>query len=159
MFLFDTYWTEILRELLPWALTLFKTASFLGSEYFFIAVIAIVYWTIDKQAAKRAVILLLFSSATNYWLKIILQNPRPPQSNWLPNTSASNYSLPSGHTQNSATIWGWLGLKTKDNRRIIYVAIIMLVSFSRIYLGVHWLGDIVLGWLIGVITLGTYMIY
>lgn len=37
--------------------------------------------------------------------------------------------------------------------------IILLVSFSRIYIGVHWLGDIILGWLISVITLGLYQIY
>jgi membrane-associated phospholipid phosphatase len=160
MSLFDLYWTEFLRDLLPWASSLFITASFLGSEYFFLVLIAIGYWTWDKQASKRVILLLLFSSVTNYWLKITLKKPRPPTSNWLPGTTASNYGPPSGHAQNSVTIWGWLGFQSRDKwRRFLYLLIILLVSFSRIYIGVHWLGDVLLGWIVGSVILGLYSVY
>ena len=129
MSLFNTYWTELLRNTLPWASPIFKTASFLGSEYFLVAIIAVGYWTINKQRSKQVALLLLISSATNCLLKGIIKYPRPPNSNWLQGTTASNYGLPSGHTQNSTTIWGWLGIKTKDNWiRLVYLMVILLVS-------------------------------
>jgi membrane-associated phospholipid phosphatase len=150
MSLFSVYWTTLLREMLPWAATLFILASFTGSEFFFLAVIAVGYWAVDKQLSKQVAILLLFSSVSNYWLKSIIRNPRPPQSNWLPGVSASNYSLPSGHSQSSTVFWGWVGVSvTKKYVQVSLFALIILVGVSRVYLGVHWLGDVLSGWLIG----------
>jgi len=148
--LFDPYWTQALRSLLPWATPLFTAISALGNDYFYVALIATGYWTTDKRSSTKAALLLLLSSVTNYWLKITLKNPRPPPTNWLPGTTAINYSFPSGHAQSSATIYGWLGLKDEDTRkRALLVILILLIGLSRIYIGVHWLGDILLGWAVG----------
>ena len=150
MHLFDPHWTQALRGLLPWAAPLFTAVSALGNEYFYVALIATGYWTADKRRSTRAALLLLACSATNYWLKITLRSPRPPPSNWLPGATTSNYGLPSGHAQSSATIYGWLGLKTKDPlKRALTALLILLIGLSRIYIGVHWPGDILLGWAVG----------
>jgi membrane-associated phospholipid phosphatase len=152
--LFSTYWTEILRKLLPWAVIISRILSFFGSEYFFVAIIAIGYWAVDKNSSKKAALLLLFSSITNYWLKITIRNPRPLPSNWLPGITASNYSLPSGHAQNSTTFWGWFGMKTEAKwKKVLYIGIIFLVGLSRIYMGVHWLVDVIVGWITGFVLL------
>ena len=160
MSLFSTYWTDLLREALPWAGGFFIALSFMGSEYFLVAVIAVGYWVVDKRLSKRAAFLLLIAAISNYWLKILIRNPRPPPSNWLPGVSASNYSLPSGHAQSSTVIWGWVGIRRREALiRIVLIMLILLVGVSRVYLGVHWLGDVVFGWLVGALILGLVQRY
>jgi membrane-associated phospholipid phosphatase len=154
MSLFDAFWTEALREAFPWAAPLFSAVTQLGSANFYVVMIAIGYWTLDKRSSRRAALLLLASSYTNYWLKISLGNPRPPSSNWLPGIEATNYSLPSGHAQTSTTIWGWLSLKTgKAWVWGLSLALILIIGLSRVYIGVHWLGDVMLGWVVGAVLL------
>jgi membrane-associated phospholipid phosphatase len=154
MSFFNAFWTEALRGSMPWAAPFFSAVTLLGSANFYVALIAIGYWTWDKGSSRRAALLLLASSYANYWLKVSLRNPRPPTSNWLPGTEASNYSFPSGHAQSSTTVWGWISLKG----RMAWIwglsmAIILLVGLSRVYIGVHWMGDILLGWSVGAVLL------
>jgi len=154
MFLFDTFWTEAFRSLMPWAELFFRVITELGSDYFYVALIAIGFWAVDKRASILTAFVLIVSVVSNYWLKVTFRNPRPPSTNWLPGADASNYSLPSGHAQNSATLWGWLGIKIKTWWMGVLSAVLMvLIGLSRIYIGVHWLGDVLLGWAVGLLLL------
>jgi hypothetical protein len=96
---------------------------------------------------------LIASIVSNYWLKIIFKNPRPPITNWLSGVNVSNYSLPSGHAQNSMVVWGWIGLKRSWWTGVLSIVLIGLIGLSRIYIGVHWFGDVVAGWAVGFILL------
>jgi membrane-associated phospholipid phosphatase len=150
MTLFTPDITEALRSALPWAGDLFRIVTELGSDLFFMAIIALIFWAVDKRFAVTAALVLIVGAVSNFWLKTLFAHPRPPQSLWLSGVSASNYSLPSGHAQTAAVLWGWLALKLR--RRwfaVLAVAIIILVGISRVYLGVHWPGDVLAGWLIG----------
>jgi hypothetical protein len=52
------------------------------------------------------------------------------------------------------TIWGWLGIKIKTWwLRTLSMVLIGLIGLSRVYIGVHWLGDVVAGWAIGFLLL------
>jgi membrane-associated phospholipid phosphatase len=139
---------------MPWAELFFRGVTVLGSEYFYVVLVAIWFWAVDKRGAILAVFVLIVSFVSNYWLKIIFKNPRPPVTNWLSGVNVSSYSLPSGHAQNSVVIWGWIGLKS---RRwwigALSVTLIGLIGASRVYIGVHWLGDIVAGWAVGILLL------
>jgi membrane-associated phospholipid phosphatase len=139
---------------MPWAELLFRGISELGSDFFYMILIAVGFWVVDKRAAILTAFVLLASSTSNYLLKITFKVPRPPTTNWVSGVLASNYSLPSGHAQNSMTVWGWLGIKIKTWwLRTLSVVLIGLIGISRVYLGVHWLGDVVAGWLVGCIIL------
>lgn len=154
MFLFDIYWTDALRLLMPWSELFFKVVTIMGSDYFYITLIAIDYWIINKRASILTTYVLIISVVSNYWLKIIIRHPRPPVTNWLPGVDAVNYSLPSGHSQSSVVFWGWLGVKIKTWwMGFLSASLIVLVGLSRIYIGVHWLGDVVLGWAVGLLLL------
>ena len=139
---------------MPWAELFFRGVTVLGSEYFYVVLIAIWFWAVDKRGSILAVFVLIVSFVSNYWLKIIFKNPRPPVTNWLSGVHASNYSLPSAHAQNSVVIWGWVGLKSRSWwMGVLSLALIGLVGLSRVYIGVHWLGDVVAGWAVGILIL------
>ncbi len=65
------------------------------------------------------------------------------------------YGFPSGHTSMAVAIWGttaWLFQPIWI--RLICLLLIVLVPFSRIYLGVHFLADVLGGYLIGIVLFG-----
>jgi hypothetical protein len=139
---------------MPWAELFFRGITELGSDFFYMILIAVGFWVVDKRATILTAFVLVASSTSNYWLKITFKVPRPPVTNWLPGVRVSNYSLPSGHAQNSMALWGWLGIKIKTLwLRTLSVVLIGLIGLSRVYIGVHWLGDIVAGWFIGFLIL------
>ena len=66
---------------------------------------------------------------------------------------AYGYSFPSGHTAQAASVYGGLAMKYGKNLYIIFlfVLMILLVGFSRLWLGVHTPQDVVTGLVIGII--------
>jgi hypothetical protein len=135
---------------MPWAGAFFAIMSELGFETFYIVLILIGYWSYHKRESMLTAFVLMTSTVSYYWLKFVIANPRPAQSFWYPGVEATNYSTPSGHAQNAATIWGWFALRIR--KVWIYplaIVMVVLIGLSRVYLGVHYLGDVLLGWGIG----------
>ncbi|MCL2522367.1 MAG: phosphatase PAP2 family protein [Erysipelotrichales bacterium] len=96
---------------------------------------------------------LLASAATNQILKNIFRRERHPGFNLI---ETSGFSFPSGHTQNSTVFFVMLILLLfyafGIRKKIIFIAIAtipFIVGISRIYLGAHYLGDIIASFLIG----------
>ncbi|MBQ2071171.1 MAG: phosphatase PAP2 family protein, partial [Oscillospiraceae bacterium] len=70
-------------------------------------------------------------------------------------TTATGYSFPSGHTMNASTVYGG-GVVRKDLPRVLRFMLgllILLVAFSRIYLGVHTPQDILVGIVAGILVM------
>jgi len=150
---FDPGLTNVLRDALPGLGDIFLIITEFGSELVFIGVLLTIYWAVNKKEAILATYLLAFAFITNYWLKVIIAHERPPASNWYPGADAPNYSTPSGHSQLSASLYGWFTIKVRKWwMALVAVVLTGLVGISRIYLGVHFLGDVLLGWGVGIIT-------
>ncbi|MFY4776868.1 phosphatase PAP2 family protein [Metabacillus sp. RGM 3146] len=112
---------------------------------------------------KRKVIESIFLSAAfitvrllNWILKGLYERLRP---SFHPLVHESTYSFPSGHAMNSTVFYSFLcfliikmsPLSETANRAIaVFTALfILLIGFTRIYLGVHYLTDVLAGFAVG----------
>lgn len=109
-------------------------------------------WKIGVPAAAAAV----FSALFNQLLKQIFMRERPDAAVWL--IAESGYSFPSGHSTVSAAlavVFIWAATRfihTPWQRRLCIMAACffpVLIGLSRVYLGVHYAGDVLGGWLSG----------
>jgi hypothetical protein len=100
---------------------------------------------------------LIISAWTNVFLKSLFAQVRPfvldPSVGLI---AASGYTMPSAHAQLAVSFWipaaFWLSTVCPRWRRAIWttaLSIILLISFSRVYLGVHFPTDIFAGWITG----------
>ncbi|ANZ16168.1 membrane-associated phospholipid phosphatase [Streptomyces noursei ATCC 11455] len=106
------------------------------------------------RAAACAVLVLAAGQAVRYGLMALLARPRPPLADWA--AQASGHSFPSGHATISALAagllaWGVLH-RTRPGTGRPWCALLALwavgVGLTRVYLGVHWAGDVLAGWLL-----------
>jgi hypothetical protein len=73
--------------------------------------------------------------------------------------SETSFGLPSGHAQNAVAIWGGLALWLKNRWGwVISGVIILLISLSRLYLGVHFPTDVLGGWILGGLLIWGYTV-
>jgi membrane-associated phospholipid phosphatase len=133
---------------------LFELITMFGEEMIMILVLGLVYWSIKKDAGKRLAIIVFISMGINSLLKVMISRLRPFQVdssivNLRPETSQS-YSMPSGHTQSSSTLFfGLASLFKKKSLWVFAITITVLVGISRMYIGVHYLSDVIVGGLLG----------
>jgi glycerophosphoryl diester phosphodiesterase len=133
----------------------------LGDQVFYFAALPALYWCVDKKTAVSIGAVFLVSTILNAIVKQVYLNPRPNPDllaapiRELYNTYApKSPGFPSGHTQGAAAFWGAAMIFTRNKIVIaIGAALIILVPYSRLYLGVHYPGDVLGGYLLGGITL------
>jgi membrane-associated phospholipid phosphatase len=104
---------------------------------------------------------LLAGAAAGAWVvqvavKQLVERPRPPAG--LALSHATGFAFPSGHATDAAAVYGMLAvLLARSGRPAARVAawagaaaLVALVGLSRLYLGVHWLSDVVAGAALGI---------
>lgn len=137
----------------PFLDDLFVLLSFLGSEPVYIFLLAFIFWNVDKRFGFRLAVLFLFSMALNSWLKNVFKFQRPIGQEGIRSiytSSAPGYSFPSGHSHGVATFYPYLWRKYPQNAwKVFGILMILGIGFSRLYLGVHWPGDVFMGWGLG----------
>lgn len=126
---------------------LFKFITLLGNKEFYILVLPLFFWLWDKDKAVKLLFILLPSVLINFYLKETFQTARPVGVAMI---EQGGFSFPSGHAQGSTTLWLMLALMVRQRwMTILAAAMIILVSISRVYLGVHYPIDVIGGGLIG----------
>jgi membrane-associated phospholipid phosphatase len=103
------------------------------------------------------VVLAMLGAVTlNYIIKLAVARTRPPSLFWA--IPANGWSFPSGHATESAAVYGTLsnlsaGTQSRPGVKILTyamgIAAPLLIGISRVYLGVHWPTDVVVGWALG----------
>lgn len=127
--------------------------SFLGTQYFQIILFAWIYWCFDQKTAIRLGMTLIAGNGLNVALKWIFHAPRPYWINTAvkPLSTESSFGIPSGHAMMSSIFYGRIALWLKKKWLTIFiVSIIFLIGLSRLYLGVHFLSDVIAGVAFGI---------
>lgn len=154
------YWENVLVQ----AFFLFITEA--GTPIFYIVLVGIFYFALDKKFGKRLSFIVIISSFVNITIKEIIQDPRPSTNESRASErgyAEDGYGFPSGHTQVTLTTWGYTANEYKDKAEpsflipILISGFIFLIAISRIIIGVHDLQDIVGGALIGIGFLLVYL--
>lgn len=142
----------------PFLTKLLSALTYFGGETMFIVASIIVFWCINKKCGYYMLTVGFAGTIINQFLKLWFRIPRP----WVkdPNftivesarAEATGYSFPSGHTQNAFATLGAPATYTKNKAlKYILFALLILVPFSRMYLGVHTPLDIGVAFVIGLI--------
>ncbi|MDO4436994.1 MAG: phosphatase PAP2 family protein [Coriobacteriaceae bacterium] len=117
-----------------------------------------------KRLTRFCAINLVLSTVLNQVLKFIIQRPRPDAALHL--VDIGGFSFPSGHSMAAMSFFGlliWLVWRyhEKGPRRTALVAsfaaIIVLIGFSRVYLGVHYVSDVLGGFLVSLAWIALYI--
>ncbi len=143
---------EFFQSLGGWMQTPMLAITALGYEEFFVLLLPTLYWCFDQMIGFRVGLMLLLGNTFNNFFKFLFHTPRPY---WVSESVRSlshetSFGLPSGHAQIAATVWGWLAVEVRKRWfRIAALVVILLIGLSRIYLGVHFLSDVLLGWILG----------
>ncbi len=151
---------QTIQSLGAWLEAPMKFFSFLGAEDFFLIFLPLVYWAIDASLGIRIGIILLTGTSINSYFKMALHGPRPY---WVSAdvrglASETSFGIPSGHAQIATGLWGMLAAYYRKTWVwIAAIALIFFIGFSRMYLGVHFLHDVLLGWALGLITLWAFV--
>ncbi len=142
----------------PFLDTFFGAVTHVGDETVFMALAIIIFWCVSKRQGYFLFAVGFFGTVINQFLKITCRIPRPwvldPEFSIVESAreAASGYSFPSGHTQN---VVGTLGVIAVSNRqkwvRILCGIFLVLVPFSRMYLGVHTPKDVLVSVLIAIV--------
>jgi len=133
----------------PFLDTLIGLITMLGEETIGIVLLCLIFWCINKKFAYVIGVSFLLSGLTVQGMKICFRIDRPWDIDSTFNAvesakaKATGYSFPSGHTQSATAFYGALGSQLKPMVfKIILFSIPFLVAFSRLYLGVHTLLDV-----------------
>ena len=144
---------EILRALetirTPFLDVLITWITRLGEEMILIVVFCVIFWCICKRRAYVIGIVFFFTAIIVQGMKITFRVDRP----WVYDPTfptvtgaegtATSYAFPSGHTQAAAAYLIPLGIFLKSKvLKFIMFTLAILVAFSRMYLGVHFLSDV-----------------
>ena len=148
----------------PFLDTLMGLVTNLGGEAVFIVAAIVVFWCLSKSCGYYMMTVGFAGTIINQFLKLWFRIPRP----WVkdPNftivesarAEATGYSFPSGHTQNAFAVFGSPARFFKNTAlRIIFIFLIALTAFSRMYVGVHTPLDVGVSLIVG--TILVFVIY
>lgn len=153
------YFLQNIRQSAPNAVSdFFMGVTVIGESLFSITFMALIYWCINKKYGELIVLSCTFGYLINQLMKLVFCIYRPwildsrimPYDKAIP--GAYGYSFPSGHTARVTLNFGGAALCFKSKAvKIFCLLIILSVAFSRNFLGVHTLQDVVVGFLISIV--------
>ncbi|MEO8249758.1 MAG: phosphatase PAP2 family protein, partial [Burkholderiales bacterium] len=122
-------------------------------------------WKRKLPWALLTVLVLPGGTLFNYGLKHLFQRARPADGVYV--QALHSYSFPSGHTTFATLLYGLItlylasvlpSLAGRVSMFFVAMGCIVTVAFSRLYLGVHFLSDVLAAFCVGVFWLAVWAI-
>ncbi|AGB38502.1 phosphatase PAP2 family protein [Natronococcus occultus] len=148
-----------IRELFPTAYTDIAIAvTELGGQSTLMLLLATLFWLSSQRRTALVIAYALAGVSLLLAIKTVLGLPRPPAELFLKPLESDTYGFPSGHAFAATVVYGGLVSaydRTRDFRAVAAAGtLILTVSLSRVVLGVHYIGDVIIGVAIGFVFLG-----
>lgn len=145
----------------PWLNAVMKALTFLGDKYTMVAVVALAATLFYLWGRRRTAVIVLLGALLGFAIglgcKHAVKRARPDVA-WREVARPHTPSFPSGHSLNSMSIFGAIGLtlsRLLQRRGVRWLLIAvglglpLLIGVSRPYLGVHYPSDVLAGWTAG----------
>ena len=154
--LWDPSINETARAAFDPVVFVFELLTHLGDGAFLLVMGVLIYWFGSRDTRRSRVFVIavgITALSLSAGLKGIIQLPRPelvfsPQ-------GYPGYSFPSAHAMGSAAFYGALAVTmewgTRRRRYLLAGSVITVVAFSRVVMGLHYLGDVVVGVFLGLL--------
>ncbi len=137
----------------------FLAVSGLGSTLGYLVLFCILWWGFSWKLGARVFAALILSVYLNAVIKDWVAQPRPFVYAAIESvTRPGEFGFPSGHAQHAALVWSLLAAHFRKRWFTVFAAaMVLLIGFSRVYLGVHFPTDVLAGWLLGGILAKMYL--
>jgi undecaprenyl-diphosphatase len=139
---------------------IFSVVSLFGSQILSAILIGVALVLVARRDWRHLALLAITAGGgalLNGALKLAFHRSRPV---YAAEFHEASWSFPSGHAMDSLIAYGllayWIGRRWRQVRRPTYIAAVLLVGligYARIYLGVHYLSDVVAGYCSGIVWL------
>ncbi|WP_435359700.1 phosphatase PAP2 family protein [Haloarchaeobius sp. DFWS5] len=163
------WFTPVVRGIVPDTLApVVGIVSHLGDPFFLVGVLVCLYWFGDRERGIRAMGIGVGALALVVVCKELLLVPRPTVGPPVPPETlpsllrpsyqlaaeSDGYAIPSGHSLGSTVVYGLLALRATSLRlRVAAGGLVGSICLARVYLGAHYLGDVVVGASLGLVFL------
>ncbi len=157
------YWLVVLHMRTDWLTPVMTSVTNLAAPVPLLVMLVIVAaFAPGRRPGWCCALNLVLVVALNELLKYIVHRPRPDGFRLI---SEVGYSFPSGHSMVSMAFFGllvWMIWRYERDRTmrvlwsLFFGAVIFMVGFSRIYLGVHYASDVVAGFCVSLVWLAFY---
>ena len=159
--MFDSFYDPIIMGLRSSGLNTFmEMFTYLGNwqTVTILCILLLAYEKTRKTYGIPITAIAIVSTVVNKIFKTIMQIPRPDASNML--IEQTGYSYPSGHVTTFVAVLFFLSYlffkhKEGDIKNLCYLLLFNLMTivmaFSRVYLGVHHMSDVIAGWFVGLV--------
>jgi membrane-associated phospholipid phosphatase len=151
---------------------LFPLITEIGNGYAYLVILSIAFWCVNKGIGRALSFAYLSTATLNFWLKDTWRIPRPDdpalERLWqsagiarrlIPLRHEITPSFPSNHAQTGVVAWGYLADRIgRTWFWAVAIIIVALISFSRLYVGVHFPQDVIAGLGIGIAYLGMWLV-
>lgn len=134
----------------------FRTLTLLGSTWGVIFGVGLALWLWGREEAYPLVAILLVETATNLLLNQIVQLPRPDAPGIIAYERVPMASFPSGHVYTAAAVWGLLYARGRVSLALA-AALVAGTALARLYLGVHYVGDVLGGAVFGALLVAVFV--
>jgi membrane-associated phospholipid phosphatase len=133
----------------------FRVFSLLGDTWGMLFVIGIGFWLWGRRVLYPLVGIVVVGAATKVLLSSIFAASRPSGPDLTVYQELEASSFPSGHVYEAVGPWGLLYALGRI-RLWVAVLVVALVGLGRLYLGVHFVGDVVAGMAFGALLVWAY---